>query len=76
MKDKKKLSAAMVGAIAAYIQMEQQATTATPRVEPRTKTSRWKISRRQELMKAKRVKAINFASGDKVARDDVLTVIG
>ena len=76
MKDKKKLTAAIMGAIAVENQMEQQATAVTPRVKLQTKTSRWRISRQQELMKAKRVKAINFTSGDKVARDDVLAVIG
>ena len=101
MGDKRKLIAAIIGAITAYIQME-----------PKTTANRWQISRPQELMRAKRlnannkvsdevkaddvilileamkmantittplggrVKAINFASGDKVARDDVLALIG
>ena len=56
MEDKRKLTAAIMGAITAYIQMEQQLPPLTPRVKPRTKANRWKISRRQELMKAKRAK--------------------
>jgi hypothetical protein len=39
MKDKKKLTAAIMGAIAVENQMEQQATAVTPGVKPRTKTS-------------------------------------
>lgn len=53
MEDKRKLTAAIMGAITAYIQIEQQTPPVTPRGKPRTKANRWKISRRQELMKAK-----------------------
>ena len=56
MEDKRKLMAAILGAITAYIQMEQQPAAVTARVKPKTKADRWKISRRQKLMKAKRVK--------------------
>jgi len=56
MEDKRKLTAAIIGAITAYIQTEQQPPPATPRVKPKTKADRWKISRRQRLMRAKRVK--------------------
>ena len=56
MEDKRKLTAAIMGAITAYIQIEQQTPPVTPRGKPRTKANRWKISRRQELMKAKRAK--------------------
>jgi len=56
MEDKRKLIAAIMGAVNAYIQMEQQppsvAPTVTPRVEPQPKVSRWKIFRRRGSMKA------------------------
>jgi len=54
--EKRTLMAAIMGAVIAYTQMEQQPTPVTPGVKPRTKANRWKISRRQELMKAKRAK--------------------
>jgi hypothetical protein len=56
MEDKRKLIAAIMGAVNAYIQMEKQppsvASTVTPRVEPQPKVSRWKIFRRGGSMKA------------------------
>jgi len=51
--DKRKLIAAIMGAIAAYIEME-----------PKTTANRWQISRPQELMRAKRLNA-NNANGKK-----------
>ncbi|MBE9482279.1 MAG: hypothetical protein IMY88_01210 [Chloroflexi bacterium] len=55
MEDKRKLIAAIMGAVNAYIQTEQQtpsvAPTVTPRVEPQPKVSRWKIFRRRGSIK-------------------------
>ncbi|MDH5696349.1 MAG: hypothetical protein OEZ00_07115 [Dehalococcoidia bacterium] len=56
MEDKRKLMAAILGAITAYIQMEQQPAPVTASGKSKTKANRWKISRRERLMKAKRVK--------------------
>ena len=53
MEDKRKLMAAIMGAVTAYIRMEQPPTPVTPGVKLGTKTNRWKISRRQRLMKAR-----------------------
>ena len=53
MEDKRKLMAAIMGAVTAYIQMEQPPTPVTPGVKPGTKAERWTISRRQRLMKAR-----------------------
>jgi len=52
----RKLIAAIMGAVSAHIEIEQQPLPVTPRVKPQPKVSRWKIARRQELMKAKRRK--------------------
>jgi len=55
MEDKRKLIAAIMGAVNAYIQTEQQtpsvAPTVTPRVEPQPKVSRWKIFGRRGSIK-------------------------
>jgi hypothetical protein len=53
MEDKRKLTAAIMGAIIAYIEME-----------PKTTANRWQISRPQELMRAKRLN-VNNANGKK-----------
>ncbi len=52
MEDKRKLIAAIMGAVNAYIQMEQQPPSEIPRVKPQPKVSRWKIFRRRGSMKA------------------------
>jgi hypothetical protein len=54
MEDKRKLTAAIMGAIIAYIQME-----------PKITANRWQISRPQELMRAKRLNVNNNANGKK-----------
>ena len=55
MEDKRKLIAAIMSAVNAYIQIEQQppsvAPTMNPGVKPQPKASRWKIFRRQDSMK-------------------------
>jgi hypothetical protein len=51
MEDKGKLIAAIMGAVNAYIQMEQPPSVA-PKVKPQPKVSRWKIFRRRGSMKA------------------------
>ena len=52
----RKLIAAIMGAVSAYIELEQQPLSPTSRVKPQPKVNRWKISRRQELMKGKKRK--------------------
>jgi len=52
--DKRELIAAIMGAIAVYIQME-----------PKTTANRWQISRPQELMRAKRLNVSNNANRKK-----------
>ena len=56
MEDKRKLIAAIMSAVNAYIQMEQQppsvAPIAVPRVESQPKVSWWKTFRRRGSMKA------------------------
>ncbi len=49
MEDKRKLTAAIMGAITAYIQTEQQPPPVTPRVEPQTKANRWSIFKGENL---------------------------
>ncbi len=56
MEDKRKLIAAIMSAVNAYIQMEQQppssvAPIVTPGVKPQPQASRWKIFRRRDSMK-------------------------
>ena len=51
MEDKKKLIAAMMGAVNAYIQMEQQPPSVAPMIKPQPKVSRWKIFKRRGSMK-------------------------
>ncbi len=48
MEDKRKLTAAIIGAITAYIQTEKPTPPATPRVKPKIKANQWKIPRRRE----------------------------
>jgi len=43
MEDKRKLTAAILGAITAYIQMEKQPSPPTPRVKPKIKANQRKI---------------------------------
>jgi len=50
----KKLIAAIIGAITAYIQMEQQPPSVTPGSKPQPKIEGWKVSKQQKLMKGQK----------------------
>ena len=58
MEDKQKLTAVIMGAISAYIQMEPPPPMATPekipRAKPRSTINRWKILGRRKLALADR----------------------
>ncbi len=52
MEDKGKLIAAIMGAVNAYIQTEQQPPSVAPTVDTQQKISRWKIFKRRGSMRA------------------------
>jgi hypothetical protein len=52
MKDREKLIAAIMTAVNAYIQTEQQPPSVAPRIDTQQKVSRWKIFKRRGSMRA------------------------
>lgn len=53
MKEKEAATAAIMGAVNAYIQQEEQARAAIPGVKPYPEISPWRLFGRQELMRAR-----------------------